>query len=82
MTTPPDQSLVLRPPIGDASAAGAWRQVEVAAPAPAGPRAGLAVPWPDANQLAHETIRERTTQDPTGQDGETAKLLLRHTTAD
>jgi hypothetical protein len=39
-------------------------------------------PWPDANRLAHETIHERTRQGSTGRDRGTAKLLLRHTTAD
>src|SRR5215204_1099041 len=39
-------------------------------------------PWPDANRLAHETIHEQTRQGRTGRDRETAKLLLRHTTAD
>jgi hypothetical protein len=39
-------------------------------------------PWPDANRPAHETIHEQTRQGSTGRDRETAKLLLRHTTAD
>src|SRR4029453_15844154 len=39
-------------------------------------------PWPDANRLAHETIREQAGQGGTGRDREAAKLLLRHTTAD
>jgi hypothetical protein len=37
-------------------------------------------PWPDANRLAHESIREQTRQDGTGRDREAAKFLLRHTT--
>ena len=37
---------------------------------------------PDANGLAHETIREQTRQAGTGRDRETAKPLLGHTTAD
>src|SRR5215208_1041357 len=39
-------------------------------------------PWPDANRLAHQTIHEQTRQGSTDRDRETAKLLLRHTTAD
>jgi hypothetical protein len=37
---------------------------------------------PDAHEVAHETIHEQTRQAGTGRDRETAKLLLRHTTAD
>jgi hypothetical protein len=39
-------------------------------------------PWPDANRLAHEIIREQTRQSGTDRDGETAKLLLRPTRGD
>jgi len=36
----------------------------------------------DAHEFAHKTIHEQTRQAGTGRDRETAKLLLRHTTAD
>jgi hypothetical protein len=43
---------------------------------------GAAAPRPDANRLAHETIREQTRQAGTGQDRETAKPLVKHTPVD
>jgi hypothetical protein len=45
-------------------------------------RSAEARPPSDANRLAHESIREQLRQAGTGRDRETAKGLLRHTTAD
>jgi hypothetical protein len=39
-------------------------------------------PWPDANRLAYESIREQTNKVVRAGIGETAKLLLRHTIVD
>jgi hypothetical protein len=38
-------------------------------------------PWPDANRLAHETIREQMRQGGAGRDREMPRFLVRHTTA-
>jgi hypothetical protein len=38
--------------------------------------------WPDANPLAHETIREQTREAGTGSRLEDSEALLKHTTAD
>ena len=56
--------------------------VEGVAAAPNARRAGLAAPRPDANRVAHESIREQMKQGGTGWDRGTAKLLLGYTTTD
>jgi hypothetical protein len=39
-------------------------------------------PWPEANRLAHEMLREQRRRDGTGRDRMAAKPLLRRTTVD
>jgi hypothetical protein len=56
--------------------------VEVATAAPAAAAGRTLAPWPDANRVAHESIREQTKQGGTGRAREAAKLPLRDTTAD